>query len=333
MAKPDKATLLAYVDELGFSDAFKANLLQELDADENRANAFVNQRLRQADYTRKTQELSNQRKDLDVAVTQQVQEYAQKLQEADGKIARILKDFEGEQISRATAENRLRTLATKYEIPKEDLADLLKEPPADAPKNGGTGVTLEQVSELMNKTLETYTKKLMPDLLSFPQISAIQQEIRDQHSELFGKRISKKEMDELMTAAAKENSGGLMKVWEDRFEVPKVRGELHDKSVGETAVSKYKDEQTRKASEDAIRQVHNQSDSARPLSSSPVLRDYRSRSEESGKPEPGSNGKGKEPGSDNKPPEPRMSGAERAAVKWTERRNRGIGLGKEAPAA
>jgi hypothetical protein len=330
MPKPDKATLMAYVDELGFSDAFKANLLQELEADENRAAKFIEQRLRHTDYTRKTQELASQRKELDVAVTQQVQEYASKLQEADGKIAKILKDFEHEQISRTTAENRLRTLAVKYEIPKEDLADLLKDStPAPNARPNGDAITLEQVTVLMNKTLEDYTKKLMPELVSFPQISNLQQEIRDQHKELFGKRITNEEMKEIMTAAAKDGSPGLMKIWEDRFEVGKVRGEIHDKEVAANAIKHHEEERTRKASEDAIRQVHNQADPTKPLSSSPVLREYRSRSED-GQPEAPANGKGKE--NDNvKPPEPRRSGAERAAIKWTERANQGL-IGK-APAA
>lgn len=327
----DKKELRRYVEELGFSEAVAANVMQELEADDKRATQFVGQRLRQDDYSRKTQDLAQQRQQIDQAITAQVQEYTTKLQEADGKIAKILKDFENEQISRATAENRLRTLATKYEIPKEDLADLIKDTSASAPpRQEGGGLTVDAVTGMLAKFKESLVKELMPDLLSFPRISNIQQEIRDQHFELTGKRLTAAQMDELMTEATKDNSGGLVKVWESKFEIPKIRMDAHDKQISDSAVAEYERKLKAKASEDAIATVHNQ-DSTRPYSASPVLRQYRDRSLEDGQPGGDKrNGKGNGNGSE-KPPEPRMSGAERAAVKWVERRNQGVGFGKEAP--
>lgn len=322
MAKPDKATMLAYIDELGFSDALKANVLQELEADESRANNFVGQRLRQADYTRKTQELADQRKTLDTAVAGQVQEYAQKLQEADTKISNILKDLENEKISRATAETRLQRVAKQYEIPDEDIKIIVNEnqPPPGRP-TAVPGLTEDKLAEILAKREDELVKKLMPELMSFPRISAIQQEIRDQHYELTGKRLTAKEVEELMNEAPK--AGGLVGAWEAKFGIAGIRQERHDREVSEKAVTKFQEEQKRKASEDAIASIHNQ-DSSKPISTSPVIRQYQDRSKDDAA--PAANGGGNAP-------ERRISGAERAAVKWTERRNQGIGLGKEAPAA
>lgn len=327
MAKPDKATLLAYVEELGLSDALKANVMQELEADESRATNFVGQRLRHSDYTKKTQELASQRQTLEQAVSGQVKEYAQKLQEADQKVANILKDLEGERINRATAEMKLKRVAEQYEIHDDDLKSIIasnNEPPVNrnAPP---AGLTEEKLLEILAKRETELVNKLMPELMSFPQISAIQQEIRDTHYELTGKRLSAAEMTELMKEAPK--AGGLIKAWEEKHGIAGIRQERHDKEVTAKAIEAYKTEEMRKASEAAIATVHNQ-DGIRPLSTSPVLREYRNRAEEPAAGNGGGNNNGK--GSE---PQPRMSGAERAATKWVERRNQGIGLGKEAPAA
>lgn len=337
MAKPDKATLSGYIDELGLSDELKTKLLGELEANETAANQFVGQRLRQSDYTKKTTELADQRRQLDVAVTSQVKEYEAQLLEANNKIAKILKDFENEQISRSTAETRLRTLANKYEIPKEDLADLLKDTAAGAPPKtdaGGTTLTLEAVADLMKKREKELLAQLLPEMLSLSNIGVVQQDIRRQHQELTGKWLTTEEMNELTKEATKDNSGGLVKVWENKYEIPRIRGERHDKSVADKAIAEYQAEETRKASEAAIRTVHNQGVSETQLSTSPVLRQYRNRAED-GQPAGGTqDDKGGKGGAQGKEPQPRQSGAERAATRWVERRAKGIGLGKEEkPAA
>lgn len=322
----DKKELRRYIEELNLSEPLTANLLQELEADEKRAVQFVGQRLRQDDFTRKTQELADQRKTLESAVSGQVKEYAQKLQEADQKVANILKDLEGERINRATAEMKLKRVAEQYEIHDDDLKSIIasNEPPIsrNAPP---AGITEEKLAEILAKRETELVNKLMPELMSFPQISAIQQEIRDNHFELTGKRLTAAEMTELMKEAPK--AGGLIKAWEEKHGIAGIRQERHDKEVTAKAIEAYKTEEMRKASEAAIATVHNQ-DGVRPLSTSPVLREYRNRAEEPAAAN-GGNGNGK----GNEPPQPRMSGAERAATKWVERRNQGIGLGKEAPAA
>lgn len=327
MAKPDKDTLLGYVKELGLSDALAANLVQELEADEARATTFVGQRLRQSDYTRKTQELADGRRQLEAAVSSQVQDYANQLNEAQTKISKVLKDLEDEKISRTQAETRLQTLASKYEIPKEDLADIVRDNQNEPPRQNGSTPTLEAISDLIAKREEALIKRLMPDLMSYPQISNIQAEIRDQHYELTGKRLSMKEMQDIMADAGKENSGGLIKVWEDKFEIPKIRMDRHDKEVTERAIREHDEALKRKASEDAIASVHN-TDTSRPMSTSPVFRKYDDRSTD-GNVNGHKNGKGNGNGAEHA--EPKLSGAERGAMKWVERRNQGIPLGKEAP--
>lgn len=324
MAKPDKATMLAYLDELGFSDALKANVIQELEADENRANAFVGQRLRHADYTKKTQELADQRKSLEGSVATQVQEYATRLQQAETKMNQILRDLEQEKISRTTAEQRLQRVKTQYELSDDDIPPVhVAEPPARTSLDIDQKLT-EFKTQFGKELTEKFVKEIMPELMSFPQISALQQDIIAEHQALTGKRLTAKDLNELTALAPK--AGGLYKAWEEKYGIADIRQQKHDEELTAKNRREWEDEARRRASEDALAGVRPRETGESQFSTSPVLRGYRDRSKEETA-EPAGNGKGKEA-----TPAPRLSGAERAAAKFVERRNQGIPLGKEAPA-
>ena len=323
----DKKELKRYIEELGLSEALQANVLQELEADDTRATRFVGQRLRQDDYTRKTTELADQRKQMEkgveTAVGQAVQEYATRLQEAEGKMTKILKDLESERISRATAEQRLQRVKSQYELSDDDIPA----PAAAGAAQPRAEIDLDQKLNDFKKTFAqeikaSFIKEIMPELASFPQISAIQQDIIAEHQALTGKRLTSKELNELAKLAPE--AGGLYKAWEQKYEIPGIRMQKHDEELTSRERQKWDDEQKRKASEAALAGVTHAAQDGTPLTTSPVFRTYQDRSKDL----PGSeaNGKPNGAGGETKP----MSGAERATVKWLERRNQGL-LGKEAP--
>lgn len=320
----DKKELKRYVEELGLTEALQANILQELEADEKRANSFVGQRLRQDDYSRKTMELAEQRKAMEKgvenAVGQAVQEYAQRLQQAEGKMSQILKDLETERISRTTAEERLQRVKRQYELSDDDI-------PVPAPSGAPQpkpDIDLDQrLTQFKKEFKESFIKELMPELMSFPQISAIQQDIIAEHAALTGKRLTAKDLAKLADLAPK--AGGLYKAWEQEYEIANIRMQKHDEELTTRERQKWDDEQKRKASEAALSGVTHTAQDGKPFAPSPVLRTYRDRSKDA----PPSDTNGKPNGSSGE--SPRLSGAERATVSWLERRNQGIPFGKDAP--
>lgn len=323
----DRKEIKRYIEELELSDSLKANILQELEADEKRANSFIGQRLRQDDYTRKTTELADQRKAMErgveTAIAQAIQPYAAKLQEAEGKMSKILKDVESERISRTTAEQRLLRVKEQYQLSDDDIPAVH---PAGAPQPK-PDIDIDQKLQELRATLtkdikETIVKEMMPELMAFPKISAMQQEIIAEHLALTGKRLTAKDLDKLVDLAPK--AGGLYKAWEQEYEIPGIRMAKHDEDLTTRERQKWDDEQKRKASEAALAGVTNpQQDKL--LSTSPVFRRYEDRSKDSVQSEANGNQNGG--GTDQRG----MSGAERATVKWVERRNQGVPLGKEAP--
>lgn len=326
----DEKELLRYVDELGLSDAVKAQVLQELKADEKRATQFVGQRLRQDDYTKKTTDLAQQRKDLETtaqtAVSQAVQEYAGKLQGAEEKANKILKDLENERITRNTAEQRLLRLKEQYQLSDDDI------PPLNA--GGGNPQPRVEIdldtklgefeTRVTKQIKETLVKELMPELMAFPRISAIQGDIIAEHLALTGKRLTAADMAKLTELAPKV--GGLQKAWEQEYGIADIRMQNHDKELTAKNRQTWEDEQKAKASEAALATVAHVGQDGKPLSTSPVLRPYQNRDGDSPL-EPGkAAGNGNQNGGHG---EPKLSGAERAAVKWVEKANKGL-IGKPA---
>lgn len=323
----DKKEILRYIEELGFSDSLKANVLQELEADEKRATQFLGQRLRQDDYTRKTTELAEQRKALEkgveTAVGQAVQEYAVRLQEADGKMTKILKDLESERISRATAEQRLQRVKEQYALSDDDVpAPAAAGTPQPRPDFDFDAKLNEFKKSLIPDIKKEFIKEIMPELMSFPQISAIQQDIIAEHAALTGKRLNAKDLAELAKLAPE--AGGLYKAWEQRYEIGNIRMQKHDEELTARERQKWDDEQKRKASEAALAGVTGTALEPRPYAASPVIRPYQDRSKDA----PASDANGKPNGSSG---QARPSGAERATTAWLERRHQGVPFGKEAP--
>ena len=313
----DKAALTAYVNELNLSDAVRASLLADLEGDEQRATQFVGQRTRFDDYTRKTQALSNEKR----AYEQSLAAYEARLNESNSKIAKIMKDFENERISRATAEARLQSVKTTYELSDDDI------PAVSTP----AAVTASQTSQpldtdaLYKQFEEKMLSRLAPEMLALPTIAAVQNEINYQHQQLTGKRLTQQEMIDVMNES-RQNRIPLQDAWERKYNIPDIR---LNKTVEERVAAKLKEaEDARIAanSDAALSAVRTSHVDSTPRVSK-VLQHKFDVHGEGNTHTPNQN----QSNTTNDAPGPKLSGAERAGLKYIERRSQGIPLG--APVA
>lgn len=309
-----KDDLIKYVKELGLPEDQEKNLLDVLSANEKAATQFVGQRLRHDDYTRKTQELAAQRKTLEEQTGQQVAQYAQQLAEAQDKINKIMADLEQAKISEATANARLMRVKETYLLSDEDIPALDVRNPAGTKTDGGQIDLDKKLEEFGRKILST----LREDLSALPRVAALQSDIMLQHQELTGKRLTRDEMNELLSVAEKERVP-LETAWERRYDIPKLRMEREIERRVKEELERAEAERRRKASEEALSGVRRSPEEILGKPLSPVLgRTF------------GADAKPKDPadsGPADKSARPRLSGAERAAAKFLERRSQGIPLG------
>lgn len=323
----DKVKLTAYIDELGVSDAIRTGMLAEMEADEGKANKFIGQRLRHDDYTRKTQELSTTKTTLEQAVQTQISGYAAELDKANKQIAKIAADYEGESISRATAEARLNKVKTTYGLSDDDIppVEQIVKQPVNAP-------TVD-----ITKTLEDFRTNLIKDirldLQAMPQVTATQFDIAAQHQEVFGKRMTKAEMSEL-TELAQADRSNLQTAWEKKHDVQTVRtNKLVSDSIAAER-TKWEDERRQANDAAALSSVTSQREDS-PFgvggrSMSPVLgRKYDAHVDSTSSQDPAAAAKPISPVAPQQTG-PKLSGAERAAAAWIGKANAGL-IGKPVP--
>lgn len=322
----DKAQLESYLNELGFTDTVRSSVLAELESKPDAATRFVGQRLRHDDYTRKTQELTQNKQTLETQMGQQIAGYTTELQAANAKIAKIAKDFEDERISRTTAEARLQKVKTTYDLSDDDIppvTDLVSKPSEPA----------IDINKVLGEFKTSLMNDIRKDLAAMPNVTATQFDIAAQHQELFGKRMTREEQSELVTLAQK-NGTNLQTAWEQKHGVADVRTTKLVESSVAAARTKWEDEQKIANSNAAMSSITSQRESqsfigAGGKSQSPVLgRQYAAPGEDgtgtgtgvadTQKPGPGTGSV-----ADKSTNAPKLSGAERAAAKWIEKANAG----------
>lgn len=323
-----KEELQSYLEEIGLSDEIRAKALDELTADQEKANKFAGQRLRFKDYTQKTQALAEDRKKVEQA-NEQLKEFAKELSTADEKVRKVMSDLETEKISRYTAEARLQRLKEQYQLSDEDIPKVTAPNPED--KKVPVGIDIDaKMEEFKTKLLGEISNKLLPELAGLSKMSAIQMEMRDEHKALTGKTLTKQELFDLHKLAG-EQKVTLEQAWENKYGIPSLRTEKEFESRLAKEHQKWEEEQTRKASEDALAGVRRNREDKSPLLSS-VLKHKFDQHADPYKPAPATEDKGGKP-ADKGGQELKLSGAERAAIKWQERRAKGIKLGKDDVAA
>lgn len=313
----DKAAINKYLDELGLSPEARTAVLGDFEKNETAATQFVGQRLRFDDYTRKRQEekaeLERQRAEIETRAATSVQSYAEQLTAAQEKMNKIVADLEAKEISSATANARLQAVKTKYNLDDDDI------PTITPPVRSETPVVTPPAADI-DKKLEEMRLRIVREMTFLPDVTAAQMEIQSQHQELTGKRMTQKEMVEMVDEVRK-NGGSLLNVWKTKYDIDNIAKEREFTE----RLKKHDEEQEalrrQKASEDAIAGIRG--DSSKDSLVNPMLnRKFKTHTEGvESTPPPATRS-----GMDN------MSGAERAAIKFAERRNRGLPIGSPEPA-
>lgn len=311
-----KEQLAQYVAELGLPQEQTDAMVTTLLGNQTAATQFVGQRLRHEDYTKKTQDLSSHKQQLEQAATTQVTAYAQQLSQANTRISDIMKDLEAKDISAATANARLRSVKEKFNLSDEDIPALEVAKPAGSAPAIGTGVDIDAKLKEFKTALVT---EMRNELLAMPRVTAIQADIMLDHQELTGKRLTRAEQTELLSEAQKENIS-LESAWERKYKIADIRMEKRVESEVKTRMDKAEADRRQKASEEAIAGVRKGVDPTY-TAQSPVLGkkfvDVPADKTTQSMPVP----------------EVRSSGAERAAAKFLERRANGVPMGTSQPSA
>lgn len=326
----DNARVTSLIDELGLEGADKDYFTKVLTTNEKAATQFVGQRERHDLLTRRTQDLSTKERDLERRANEQVTAYAQQLQEADDRIKKIMTDFEKAEISRATAEARLMKVKETYNLSDEDIpvVQVQQQQRQQEPQS-------LDIKKILTDFKRELLSELSPELAAFPRVAAIQNEILARHQELIGKRLTQVEMEELMKTSQAENGPSLMNAWRQKFGIDAIEKTKEREEWSKEDRRKWDDEQKARASEEALRGVKRSADgNIKHLS--PVFREYQTHDEPGTRDmTPAARQQQQQDHQQQRTTEvqntPKLSGAERAAARFMERRNAGIPMGAPEP--
>jgi hypothetical protein len=317
-----KEELAQYVTELGLPQDQTDSLVTTLMGNEKAATQFVGQRMRHSDYTKKTQDLASQRTEIERNATAQITEYATQLSTAQNRINAIMADMEKEQISAATANARLRKVKETYNLTDADIPAIegVAKPAGTADPDKGPVDLDKRLGAFRDDLLKT----IRADLFAMPRITAIQSDIAAEHLELTGKRLSRTEMNDLLTKAEKDKVR-LEDAWKDQYKVDDLRQTKRDDENKKKWQSEWETEHRKRVSDDAIAGVR-RVDPTQDSMNSPILRKkFDVHSDPVSSPD-----KSNQPSHTPSQSGPRPTGAERAAAKFLERRANGIPIGASA---
>lgn len=262
----DRETLEVVLREAVDGDGeLYALLHQKMMANDKIANAFVSGYMRNRDYTQKTQALAQERtgmEDQKKTYDAQIAQYQQLLQQAEGDKQQVLRDLAQHKESLAGAYSRLQHIKQTYQLSDDDIPaykDLIDTQTRQKPVDHSTDI--DQKLAAFKADIANYlTQKLVPELGGMAQLDIVWSDIRDEHRELTGKRMSAKEAQELLTEADKRAKAGrpisLKALWEEKYDAPGMRQKHHDESLEKTLRQKWDDEQKVKLSEQALQGVH-----------------------------------------------------------------------------
>lgn len=326
----DAARVSSLIEELGLEGPDKEYFSKVLTTNERAATAFVGQRHRHDDYTKKTQDLSEREKTISKKANDAIGQYAAQLQAADTKIRDIMNKFETESISRATAEARLLKVKETYNLSDDDIPAVTT--PAKVTSDD-KGLSAESIKTMLKEFKSEFMREIAPELMAFPQVSAIQQEIYRRHRELTGKDMNLAEMKDLMKTSQSENGPNLMQAWREKHGIDKLEKDREHADLKKQWQVERDDEDKKRRSEEAMRGVKATVDGEVKTFSPVIGRKYETHNEPAERqqteqrPQTQTQQQAPQPQASG----PKMTGAERAAQKYIERRQAGIPMGKEAP--
>ena len=221
----DKALLESCIAEAAGDDAEMATFLRErYSKNDALAAKFVGGYMRQSDYTKKTQELSESKKQFDGS-QKELDALRKTLEAAEVEKNKIMRDLAGKTITVEKARAALSFLGEKYGLTDEDLpgmGDLIA-----TRKTGEVKDTTDDFDtrlaaakkEWMAEAEQKFAGTLIPELGSMAVLPIIWDEISREHQELTGKPLTYAEKQEIYKVAREGKSGGLRDVWEQKYNV------------------------------------------------------------------------------------------------------------------
>lgn len=323
----DKDELKARIQEASGGDADLATLLTEkLSANDAAATAFMAGFMRNKDYTQKSQSLADDRRTLDG----QVEQYRSLLEAAETEKAAVMKELATHKVSVAEAHARLKHIKDTYRLSDDDVPEF-KDLVSTSHKGKvvDNSADIDQKLAAFKKEMGDYiSQKLVPELGGMAQLDIVWSDIRDEHRELTGKRLTAKEQQELLAEADKRSRAGrpisLKALWEEKYDAPELRQKQHDEALTKEVRAKWDAEQAAKRSEEAMQGIRPSTPTGEGLRTSPIL-DHKFKVHED--PAAPANGTAAKPPLQSGNERQSLSGAERAAKRYLERRAAGVPMG------
>jgi len=184
----------------------------------------------------------------------------------------------------------------------------------------------EKLNAVEKRITDYITNRLVPELGGMVKLDIEWDDIRDQHKELTGKRMSAKEQNELVNEATRRGTAGhptsLRTLWEEKYDVAGLRQKVHDENLEKKLREKWDTEQKAKISEAAMQGIRPDLAQQQGLRTSSIL-DHKFKVHE--ETEPTAAPKTREMPSSTE--RQSLTGAERATKSWLERRGQGIPMG------
>ena len=240
-------------------------LEQKLLVNDDAATRFVGGFMRNKDYTTKTQGLAAERQTWEGdkrTLEGQLDQLRQTLEAAETEKARVLKDLATHKITVAQSNARLKHIKDVYQLSDDDIPNIpdqvdtyQKGRPVDTSTDIDAKLaTLEKrIKDDMGKYL---AEKLVPELGGMAQLDIVWADIRDEHRELTGKRMTAKESQALFDEADRRSRAGkpisLKALWEEKYDAPALRQKHHDEEFEKGLRAKWDAEQAAKISEAAL---------------------------------------------------------------------------------
>lgn len=250
----DTATLDQYITDVAGDDKELADTLRErLSTKEAAATNFMKGFMRNSDYTKKTQDLAKLKNQFETSQT----EYENRITQAETEKDKIMRDLANERITGSRALALLKTVKEAYSLSDADLPGI-----EDIHATARTGKVVDSTpdldtrfTEFENKLMEKLTTKLIPEISGLAMLGPIWNEIGHEHEALFGKRLSKKDQNEILEDARKTNRS-LETVWNEKYNVPDKRLEARDAANKTKWEREFQDKQDKLSQEAALRSIN-----------------------------------------------------------------------------
>ena len=312
----DPKLLKKCIDQAAEGDQELAELmLKKYTENDALAAKFVNGFTSTDDYTRKTQTLAEEKK----ALAKQVEQYEARLTAADAEKKDILTRLANQEVSTAQAQALLNRVKTEYALTDDDIpgmADLIKTRKTGEVKDTTPDLDA-RLADFKKEIMDGISKTLVPELTGMSELDLVWDDIREEHRELTGKRLTAADQRALLKEA-REKGTSIKSLWEEKNDVPTLRKKQERESWKKEYDQELADADKERRSKEALEMVgRGREDMDLNERGSPVLKKQFKIHEEVVSAD--DKGKGNERRVASAADRERMSGAERAAKKFLEK--------------